>query len=197
MKRIKIFALALLFLSACQKEQESISPAESDLTLKSYSEITKKALLLKTSEGLDLQMSSSTNNNGKQVTRPITSSGSGNISYIPNGCGDGTFKFQSVGTGNSSHLGRQEQTTSFCIDIATGTPISPIVGVGKAANGDLLNYTFTGMGTDPVTGLTYQDYTFSGGTGRFSNATGSVRLLYSVINDPGYYQYTGTGTITY
>ncbi len=195
MKRIQIFALALLFLSACQKQQESFSPAESDLTLKNYSEISNKALLLKTAQGLDLQMSSS-GNNGKQVTRPLTSTGSGNIYYIPDGCGDGTLKFQSVGTGNSSHLGRQEQTTSFCIDAATGGIISPIVGVGKAANGDILNYTFAGMGIDPATGLTYQDYIFSGGTGRFTNATGSVRLLY-VVNDPTYYEYTGTGTITY
>lgn len=196
MKRIEIFALALLFLSACQKQQESFSPGESDLKLKQYSEISNKALLLKTAEGLDLQMSSSGNNNGKQVTRPLTSSGSGNISYIPNGCGDGTLQFQSVGTGNSSHLGRQEQTTSFCIDAATGSVISPIVGVGKSANGDILNYTFAGMGIDPGNGLTYQDYIFTGGTGRFADATGSVRLLYSV-NDPTYYEYTGSGTITY
>ena len=196
MKRIEIFALALLFLSACQKQQESFSPAESDLKQKEYSEITRKALLLKTAAGLDLQMSSSGNNDGKQVTRPLTSSGSGTISYIPNGCGAGTLKFQSVGTGNSSHLGRQEQTTSFCLDAATGGIISPILGVGKSANGDILNYTFTGMGIDSSNGLTYQDYIFTGGTGRFANATGSIRLLYSV-NDPNYYEYTGSGTITY
>ena len=196
MKRIKIFALALLFLSACQKEQNSTSPADSELTLKNYSEITKKALLLKTAEGLDLQMGSSKNNNRKQVTRPLTSSGSGTISYIPGGCGAGSLTFQSIGTGNSSHLGRQEQTTSFCMDGTTGQIITPIVGVGKAANGDLLNYSFAGAGADAATGLPYQDYKFSGGTGRFANASGSVRLLYSV-NEPTYYEYTGTGSITY
>ncbi|MEJ7693844.1 hypothetical protein [Daejeonella sp.] len=196
MKRIKIFALALLFLSACQKKQDSFSPAESDLTLKVYSEITNKALLLKTAQGVVLQMSTSKNINGTQVSRPLTSSGSGTISYIPNGCGTGTFKFQSVGTGHSSHLGRQEQTTSFCIDGATGQIISPVVGVGTAANGDELYYTFLGTGIDTATGFVYQDYIFSGGTGRFANATGSVRLLYSVNNSTSY-EYTGTGTITY
>lgn len=197
MKGIKIFALALLFLSACQKEQESISPAESDLTLKSYSEITKKALLLKTAEGLDLQMSSSGNNNGKQVTRPFTSTGSGTISYLPEErCGPGNYKFISVGTGNSSHLGRQQQTTSFCINLATQQILTIPVGEGKAANGDLLNYTFVGAGLISPGGLMYQDYIFTKGTGRFANATGSVRLVYTV-NDPTYYEYTGTGTITY
>lgn len=196
MNRIKIIALALLFLTACQKENESVSPTGSDLALKNYSDMTNKALLLKTAEGLDLQMSSSKNDNGNQVTRPLTSTGSGTISYIPNGCGDGTVKFKSVGTGNSSHLGKQEQTTSFCMDGATGQIISPIVGVGKAANGDLLNYTFVGTGMDSASGLTYQDYKFSGGTGRFANATGNIRLLYSV-NLPEKYEFTGSGSITY
>ncbi len=196
MKGIKIFALALLFLSACKKDQGNVGSVESDLTLKNYSEITNKALLLKTAEGLDLQMNSAKTNNGKQVTRPLTSSGSGTISYIPNGCGTGTLKFQSVGTGNSSHLGRQEQTTSFCIDGATGQIISPIVGVAKAANGDNLHYTFAGTGIDAATGLTYQDYIITGGTGKFATATGNMTLLYSV-NTPTNYVYTGTGNITY
>ena len=182
-------------MSACEKEKDSISPTDSELTLKNYSEITKKALLLKTAESLDLQMGSSQSNNRKQVTRPLTSSGSGTISYIPGVCGPSTLKFQSIGTGNSSHLGRQEQTTSFCIDGA-GQITTPIVGVGKAANGDLLNYLFAGAGEDAATGLPYQDYKFSGGTGRFTNASGSVRLLYSV-NELTYYEYTGTGSITY
>ncbi|WP_411274704.1 hypothetical protein [Daejeonella sp.] len=195
MKKIKVFALGLLLLTACQKKQEAFSPAKSDLTLKKYSEITNKALQLKTSEGFNLQMSSAKNNNGKQITRPFTSSGSGTISYIPDGCGKGTLKFQSVGTGNSSHLGLQEQTTSFCIN-AEGVIYTPIVGVGKAANGDTLNYTFAGQGVDSETGLTYQDYIFTGGTGRFANATGSVRLVYTT-NTFAYYEYTGTGTITY
>ncbi|MBC7757703.1 MAG: hypothetical protein H7069_02515 [Phormidesmis sp. FL-bin-119] len=197
MKQIKIFALALLFLSACQKEPDSISLADSDLTLKNYSEITKKALLLKTAEGLDLQMSSSKSNNAKQVTRPFTSSGSGTISFLPDeGCGSGNFKFLSVGTGNSSHLGRQEQTTSFCINLVNGQILSTPQGVGKAANGDLLYYSFAGAGLDAATRLLYQDYVFSGGTGKFANATGNVRLLYTV-NEPTYYEYTGTGSITY
>jgi hypothetical protein len=80
-------------LSACEKENDSISPADSELTLKNYSEITKKALLLKTAEGLDLQMGSSQSNNRKQVTRPLTSSGSGTISYISGVRGPSTLKF--------------------------------------------------------------------------------------------------------
>ncbi len=195
MKGIKILALALLFLAACKEDRETISPSNSDLNLKNYSEITKKALLLKTAEGLDLQMSIAKSNNGKQVTRPLSSSGYGSISYIPDGCGSGTLKFQSVGTGNSSHLGRQEQTTSFCIDGATGMITTPIVGVGKAANGDELYYLFVGTGVNAA-GLTYQDYVFTGGTGKFVSATGNMQLLYSV-NTHTNYVYTGTGSITY
>jgi len=128
--------------------------------------------------------------------KPFKSSGSGTISYNFNGCGDGTLQLQSSGGGNSTHLGLFTQSTTVCIDLASGELIGDVVGVGKAANGDKVYYLFVGAGIDPGAGLLFQDYVITGGSGRFSGASGDMRLLYQV-NTPTDFAYTGTGTISY
>jgi hypothetical protein len=74
--------------------------------------------------------------------------------------------------------------------------IAPVVGVGKAANGDELLYAFAGAGVDAETGFMFQYYIIVGGTGKFTNASGNMTLLYHV-NTPTDFAYTGTGTISY
>jgi len=81
----------------------------------------------------------------------LKSTGSGTISFIPNGCGVGTLQFRSDGTGNSTALGLQKQVTTFCMDPVTGQGTSSIGGVGTAANGDKLNYSLAGGGINPAT----------------------------------------------
>ena len=190
MKRNLILAVVLVLLASCKKEMISDSADQNDL--KKYAEISSNALLMKAKE----ELGQSSKSNPKQVSRPFKGKGSGAISYIPNGCGDGTLQFRSEGTGNSTHLGLQEQITTFCIDMATGAPIGPIVGVGTAANGDKLFYSLIGAGTDAATGLMFQEYAFSGGTGKFTDASGNLTLLYTV-NTPTNYEYTATGTIIF
>lgn len=51
------------------------------------------------------------------------------------------------------------------MDPVTGQGTSSIGGVGTAANGDKLNYSLAGAG------FMYQVYVFTGGTGRFIEAT--------------------------
>ena len=60
-----------------------ISDTANQGDLKKYAEMTSGALLLKANDGSAMQMSASKPNNGKSVTRPLISTGSGTISYIP------------------------------------------------------------------------------------------------------------------
>jgi hypothetical protein len=194
MKKILIIAAVALLFGSCKKDTVTETTTQNDL--KKYAEMTSSALLLKAKDVSDIQMSANKSNNAKRVTRPLKSTGSGTISYIPGGCGDGTLQFRSDGTGNSTALGLQTQVTTFCISLTTGQVIGAIGGVGTAANGDKLNYALVGAGMDPATGFMFQKYVFTGGTGRFAEATGDMTLLYSV-NTPTNYKYTGEGSITF
>ncbi len=194
MKKILIIAAVALLFGSCKKDMITETTNQDDL--KKYAEMSSNALLLKAKDVTDLQMSSNKSNNAKRVTRPLKSTGSGTISYIPGGCGDGTLQFRSDGTGNSTALGLQTQVTTFCISLTTGQVIGAIGGVGTAANGDKLYYTLAGAGMDPATGFMFQQYVFTGGTGRFTEASGNMTLLYTV-NTPTNYEYTGEGSITF
>jgi hypothetical protein len=82
---------------------------------------------------------------------------------------------QFVGTGNSTHLGKftQEGDLHF-----TGAPddFGVVPGSGDvtftAANGDELRFHYDGT-LDSMTGIGAGTLTFTGGTGRFANATGT------------------------
>jgi hypothetical protein len=186
MKKILLFAAAIILLGACEKDAGLTNLSPSDLTLKKYAEEASKALTSYNGANIPEQI-----NEG--VARPLKNTGSGTISYLPGGCGDGTLQLTSVGTGNSTALGAFTQTTTVCL--MNGIPTS-VVGLGTAANGDALNYVFTGQGIDAATGFTYQTYLIAGGSGRFAAATGNITLLYSV-RTPTNFTYTGEGTITY
>ncbi len=192
MKKLLIIAAVVLFAS-CKKD--TISETNNQDDLKKYAEMSSNAILLKAKDAAGLEMSANKSNNGKRVTRPLKSTGSGTISYIPGGCGDGTLKFKSVGTGNSTALGLQQQVTEFCMN-ASGQPISAIGGIGTAANGDKLYYALVGAGIDEATGFMFQEYVFTGGTGKFAEASGNMTLLYTV-NTPTNYEYKGEGSITF
>lgn len=192
MKKLLIIAAVILFAS-CKKD--TISETNNQDDLKKYAEMSSNAILLKAKDAAGIEMSAVKSNNGKRVTRPLKSTGSGTISYIPGGCGDGTLKFKSVGTGNSTALGLQQQVTEFCMN-ALGQPISAIGGVGTAANGDKLYYALVGAGIDEATGFMFQEYVFTGGTGKFAEASGNMTLLYTV-NTPTNYEYKGEGSITF
>lgn len=202
MKRILIFAALILFLASCKKEMGLENSEQPILSPKQYAQMTDDALLAKSKESKseDKYDKGKENDNDKDhdklKTKSLISSGSGTIAYTPDGCGAGTLRFNSNGTGNSTVLGFFTQQITFCISMSTGQVISAITGVGTTPSGDKLYYSFTGTGVDTATGFTYQDYIITGGTGKYVRATGSTRLLYD-INEPNAYRYTGTGTITY
>jgi hypothetical protein len=73
-----------------------------------------------------------------------------------------------------------------------------------AANGDHLNVTFSGTGVTNLANFT-SDFegtlTFSGGTGRFTNASGTAEVEGAAALDPatgtGTAHFTLVGTVTY
>jgi hypothetical protein len=96
----------------------------------------------------------------------------------------------------ASHVGLSTNSGAGFLDLPTGTFISG-TGVVIAANGDALTWE---VGTTPNT------IVYTGGTGRFEGATGSLAVVVTSqtllsINDDGtltfLMTYTGEGTITY
>jgi hypothetical protein len=71
-------------------------------------------------------------------------------------------------------------------------------GVTTAANGDQINFSFTGT-TDVGGAVWLSDVTltFAGGTGRFTNASGEARYMASRAAFATDYTASATGTIAY
>jgi hypothetical protein len=90
-----------------------------------------------------------------------------------------TFDTFIEGVGHATVLGKFSMTSSSTVDIATRTPIGPSPTVFTAANGDQILADASGRGT-PIAGTPYvsivETFTINGGTGRFANATGSIRM---------------------
>jgi hypothetical protein len=190
MKKILLLAAASVIFAACTKD----NPADisNQAQLKNYATIASDALVMASAKAAD----PSAQNDEKLNTMPFKPSGSGTISYVPNGCGSGSLRFVSNGNGQSNRFGAFTQLTTFCINSVTGQPMGPITGTGTGANGDKFFYTFVNAGVDEATGLTFQEYDITGGTGRFVNATGSMKLTYHIF-EPTSYSYTGDGTLIY
>ncbi len=91
----------------------------------------------------------------------------------------------SEATGIASHLGSFTMTSSHCTpNPPAGNPPGPILG-GRgtfvAANGDAIYFTYSGTvdPLEPVDGATISGvshHIFTGGTGRFANATGAIEV---------------------
>jgi hypothetical protein len=100
------------------------------------------------------------------------------------------------GEGNGTHLGRFTINLSQC-DGPNGTLVDGR-GTFVAANGDLLDFTYTGV----LTGFVFPDLgfesqvTFTGGTGRFLTASGSAVARGSVDVTTGTGPTVWEGTIS-
>ena len=80
------------------------------------------------------------------------------------------------GTGNATHLGRYTEHVVMQINIPTLSSMG--AATFTAANGDTLSASVDGQATrtGPTTLSIVEDYTITGGTGRFADATGSFTL---------------------
>ena len=81
-----------------------------------------------------------------------------------------------TGTCRVAHLGRTDFFALQEINFAAGTAVSTNVRF-TAANGDILEATSAGTFAPSGTGVSIDGmFTFTGGTGRFANATGEARV---------------------
>jgi hypothetical protein len=77
-----------------------------------------------------------------------------------------------IADGDATHLGRFSREEVLLLDPGTGTIAGTIVFT--AANGDQLSGVAAGQFTSPTT--VAGTYAFTGGTGRFENATGAAEF---------------------
>jgi len=97
------------------------------------------------------------------------------------GCdGTGESRVYLAGGGTATHLGRYTVALSFCSH-PDGT-LDAGQGTFRAANGDLLHFTFEGTSTFvPPVSLHFTSFaTFSGGSGRFVAASGEATVTGTV-----------------
>ena len=95
-------------------------------------------------------------------------------------------------TGEATHLGYFTRTETLLLNPATGAFKGKLVFT--AANGDKLCASIDG-GFTPL-GTALGTYAFTGGTGRFQNATGGATFT-AVPAGPGLFTITFQGTIQY
>jgi hypothetical protein len=126
--------------------------------------------------------------NGKGIAIPILD-GNGNV-----------VGAEPTGSGNATHLGMFTNTghVDFTPDASNPNILHPTGGgVFTAANGDKLNFVIITGALDLTTGIGTGDFEFTGGTGRFANATGHTSGVIQQNVITGAYELTLVGNIDY
>lgn len=195
MKKISIFAMAIMLFTACKKEVSSDPMMQAELVSISNAQNAKATSPMK----IDFYSSVNLASPNLTCTLPGVPFGIANSGYFLHG--------------NATHLGLINAETSIGLDGScnlNGTTFILFTTTGGqivAANGDKITYTgndaidlnniiFNGGTTAAITGL----WTITGGTGRFNGATGSfsIKGIVNVAAPQGpTFSITGDGTITY
>ena len=105
-----------------------------------------------------------------------------------------------TGSGNATHLGMFTNTgkVSFTPDASNPNILHPSGGgIFTAADGDKLNFVIITGALDLTTGIGTGDFDFTGGTGRFANATGRTSGVIQQNVITGAYELTLVGNIDY
>ena len=131
--------------------------------------------------------------------RPFSATGSGVAAFILDSAGN-PIGAHVTGSGNATHLGL---FTSDGNVFFTPDPNNPIIvhpsgqATFTAANGDKLNVVIVEGSQDITTGIGTGKFQFTGGTGRFANATGFTSAVIEQNFLTGGYQLTVVGSIDY
>ena len=131
--------------------------------------------------------------------RPFSLNGTGVAIPILDGNGN-VIGAEPTGSGNATHLGMFTNTgkVSFTPDASNPNILHPSGGgVFTAANGDKLNFVIIVGALDLTTGIGTGDFEFTGGTGRFANATGHTSGVIQQNIVTGAYVLTLVGNIDY
>jgi len=102
--------------------------------------------------------------------------------------GEGSVSGGLFGRGEATHLGRSVLNVSGFTDFLFFGYFAPFGGSLESANHDVLDFVFDQQDYffDRATGVIRTTVTFTGGTGRFENVTGSAELTF--FFDSSYYQ---------
>jgi hypothetical protein len=144
-----------------------------------------------------------------EVTRAISGECDTEVTILSIGP-DGRLDLRIDYTCRLSHLGLTHNTVIQSV-IPSGPPVNGLLpgivnntGAYVAANGDRINSSFTGTGLTNLADFsaTFEGTeSFSGGTGRFADASGSAHIAGTAVNDvttgTGTAHFTLEGTITY
>jgi hypothetical protein len=131
--------------------------------------------------------------------RPFSLNGTGIAIPVVDGNGN-VIGANPTGSGNATHLGMFTNTghVDFTPDASNPTILHPSGGgVFTAANGDKLNFVIVSGSLDLTTGIGTGDFDFTGGTGRFANATGRTSGVIEQNVITGAYVLTLVGNIDY
>ena len=131
--------------------------------------------------------------------RPFSCTGKGVATIIPGG---GVPVAAVIGTGNGTHLGlfASAGRVTFNPDANDPNLVHPSgQATFTAADGDKLETVFSADETsmDLTTGIGGGIFRFTGGTGKFANATGSISVVVVQNFITGAYELTGVGKIDY
>jgi len=102
-------------------------------------------------------------------------------------------RLTAAATGQATHLGRFTRTETLFVNLSNGTFTGTLVFT--AANGDRLNADVEGHFTSPTGDSAGGTYLFTGGTGRFQNASG--RAAFEVTPDRMNFDVKFKGTIQF
>ena len=102
-----------------------------------------------------------------------------------------------VGTGHTTYLGKYREHVLMQINIPTLSSMG--AATFTAANGDTLSASVVGQATrtGPTALSIVEDYTITGGTGRFADATGSFTLKSTLDQTTGVSTGTFSGAIAH
>ena len=131
--------------------------------------------------------------------RPFSLNGTGIAIPVVDGNGN-VVGANPTGSGNATHLGMFTNTghVDFTPDASNPTILHPSGGgVFTAANGDKLNFVIISGALDLTTGIGTGEFDFTGGTGRFANATGRTSGVIQQNVVTGAYILTLVGNIDY
>jgi len=184
MKKIFISFSAVLLLNACQKEVKSDTMLQEEFASKIQ---TQKAMITR-----PMQVDFYSN---PDITVPP-------VQCIPQQFGNVFVGGGMFIHGNAAHVGLIDSEnswgrTQYCqFGPAPYQLTTRSMGQIAAANGDLLYFSSNEL-TSVIDGAFTGVVTITGGTGRFTDATGSVDIHGTVNFQSGIVSWTGIGTITY
>ena len=122
--------------------------------------------------------------------RPLNASGEGFVDSV------GSL----FGRGEATHLGRSSlSVSSYDRDLLSSGYFFAFGGYLRSASGDFLDFAFDEVYYlfDPATGIVSATVTFTGGTGRFQDVTGSADVTFDLDSNLHNFGFLIDGSIDY